>query len=94
MDHTDSRLGKEETCRITIRSSGAPVSVAAGFPRRYAPRRPLNAIVRPHDGTLRDCPDHRWMRGHCAVRDMALRAPAEEGRTRAKEFRPVAKASV
>jgi hypothetical protein len=31
-----------------MRSSGAPVSVAAGFPRRLAPRRPLNAdIERP-----------------------------------------------
>lgn len=29
-----------------MRSSGAPVSDAAGCPRRYAPRRPLNAVVR------------------------------------------------
>src|SRR5689334_10740482 len=29
-----------------MRSSGAPVSVAAGSPRRFAPRRPLNANVR------------------------------------------------
>lgn len=28
-----------------MRSSGAPVSYAAGCPRRFAPRRPLNAIV-------------------------------------------------
>lgn len=28
------------------RSSGAPVSVAVGFPRRFAPRRPLNGILR------------------------------------------------
>jgi hypothetical protein len=31
---------------LTPRSSGAPVSVAAGCPRRCAPRRPLNAIVK------------------------------------------------
>jgi len=29
-----------------MRSSGAPVSCAAGYPRRSAPRRPLNARVR------------------------------------------------
>src|SRR5687768_14360464 len=31
-----------------MRSSGAPVSCAAGCPRRSAPRRPLNANVRRH----------------------------------------------
>jgi hypothetical protein len=33
----------------TLRSSGAPVSVAAECPRRFTPRRPLNAIVSVHD---------------------------------------------
>src|SRR5688572_21406985 len=36
-----------------MRSSGAPVSVAAGCPRRYAPRRPLNANVRSRMNRLR-----------------------------------------
>jgi len=31
-----------------VRSSGAPVSSAAGSPRRFAPRRPLNANVGRH----------------------------------------------
>jgi hypothetical protein len=35
-----------------MRSSGAPVSVAAGFPRRAASRRPLNANVRVAVRTL------------------------------------------
>ena len=39
---------------LTTRSSGAPVSDAAGCPRRCAPRRPLN--VRPHTTLLQLCP--------------------------------------
>src|SRR5262245_5840517 len=33
---------------LTSRSSGPAASVAGGYPRRFAPRRPLNANVRTH----------------------------------------------
>ena len=39
-----------------MRSSGAPVSSAAGCARRFAPRRPLNAIVRRKHNTAQEDP--------------------------------------
>ena len=42
-----------------MRSSGAPVSCAAGFPRRCAPRRPLNANVMPLEKAIEQ--SRRWM---------------------------------
>ncbi len=47
---------------LTLRSSGAPVSDAAGCPRRCAPRRPLNAIVSAHE-TPQMSSFSKWLAG-------------------------------
>jgi len=38
-------------CRITCRSTGAPTSCAAGYPPRFARRRPVNGGVGRHDAS-------------------------------------------
>ena len=47
-------LSKVARRPLTVRSSGAPISNAAGCPRRCAPRRPLNANVSAHRSAFED----------------------------------------